>query len=64
MQGDSIVMKTRYSREGCKITTVMRKAGDVLAEEIILEAENLRPQQDLPILLEEEDTGKWLIAGT
>lgn len=55
-------MKTRFSKEGCKITTVVRKAGGILTEEIILEAENITPR-DLPILLEEEDTGRWLIAG-
>lgn len=59
---DLMMTKTRYSREGCKITTVIRRHPSFgLTEEIILEAEDLYAGE-LPELVQEDD-GKWLIGG-
>lgn len=55
-----LVAKTRMTREGCRVTTVIRKGpkGD-MQEEIILQAENL-VEAPLELDFEEEDTGRWL----
>lgn len=59
-----MVTKTRYSREGCRITTVARTGPDNLVhEEIILQAEDLAVPS-VKLELAEEDTGQWLIAGS
>ena len=59
-----MLSKTRYSREGCQITTVVRKHPSYgTQEEIILQAENLTTRKT-PFELVEEDTGKWLIGGS
>ena len=53
--------KTRYSKEGCKITTVVRKHPSFgVTEEIILQAEGLH-DKITTLEFEEEDTGSWLI---
>lgn len=59
-----LLMKTRYSHEGCKITTVVREMPDGgVTTEIILEAE-LKADLPATLQLQEEDTGRWLIGGT
>lgn len=58
-----MMTKTRFSREGCRITTVVRRHPIFgMTEEVILQAEDLIPQPT-ELAVEEEDTGRWLIAG-
>lgn len=62
---EQIVQKTRYTREGCRVTTVVRKnpeTSDMVIEEITLQCEDLIPQV-VELAVEEEDTGRWLTGG-
>lgn len=60
---EMVLQKTRYSREGCRITTVVRVHPSIgRTEEIILQAEDL-PKNVTEIELVQEDTGKWLTGG-
>lgn len=55
--------KTRMTREGCRVTTTVRKGPDErVHEEIILQAEDL-VVTPLVLELQEEDTGRWLTGG-
>lgn len=59
-----MLSKTRYSSEGCRITTVVRKHPSYgTQEEVILQAEDLN-EPKTPFELVEEDTGQWLIGGS
>lgn len=63
---EQIVQKTRYTREGCRVTTVVRKnpeTSDMVVEEITLQCEDLTGQH-VVLELQEEDTGRWLTGGT
>lgn len=62
---EQIVQKTRYTREGCRVTTVVRKnpeTSDMVIEEITLQCEDLTEQHTV-LELQEEDTGRWLTGG-
>lgn len=62
---EQIVQKTRYTREGCRVTTVVRKnpeTSDMVVEEITLQCEDLT-EQHVVLELQEEDTGRWLTGG-
>jgi hypothetical protein len=62
---EQIVQKTRYTREGCRVTTVVRKnpeTSDMVVEEITLQCEDLTEQHTV-LELQEEDTGRWLTGG-
>lgn len=62
---EQIVQKTRYTREGCRVTTVVRKnpeTSDMVIEEITLQCEDLT-EQHVVLELQEEDTGRWLTGG-
>lgn len=62
---EQIVQKTRYTKEGCRVTTVVRKnpeTSDMVVEEITLQCEDLT-EQHVVLELQEEDTGRWLTGG-
>lgn len=62
--GDTIDMKPFMTKQGCRVTTTLRKMPNgIVEQEIILQAEDL-VSSPVELALEEEDTGSWLIAGS